>query len=85
MIFEACARTGTAVEINSRPERRDPPLELLPSAVAHGCLFSIDTDAQPPASSTGCRMAATGPRPPGSMPAELLTLAKPTTFTQVSD
>ena len=28
-VFEACARTGTAVEINSRPERRDPPQELL--------------------------------------------------------
>ena len=41
-VFEACARTGTAVEINSRPERRDPPPELLDQAVEHGCLFSID-------------------------------------------
>ena len=32
-VFSACARTGTAVEINSRPERRDPPEELLKLAV----------------------------------------------------
>ena len=27
-VFTACARTGTAVEINSRPERQDPPEDL---------------------------------------------------------
>ncbi len=48
VVFEACARTGTAVEINSRPERRDPPEELLRLAVALGCLVSIDTDAHAP-------------------------------------
>ena len=47
-IFRACADTGTAVEINSRPERRDPPPPLLQEAVAAGCLFSIDTDAHAP-------------------------------------
>ena len=47
-VFGACARTGTAVEINSRPERRDPPLELLEQAVAAGCSISIDTDAHAP-------------------------------------
>jgi putative hydrolase len=61
LIFEACARTGTAVEINSRPERRDPPLELLQSAVEHGCLFSIDTDAHAPGQlewlELGCQQA----------------------------
>ena len=48
VVFDACARTGTAVEINSRPERRDPPPDLLRTAVARGCLFSIDTDAHAP-------------------------------------
>jgi putative hydrolase len=61
VIFEACARTGTAVEINSRPERRDPPLELLRLAVEHGCLFSIDTDAHAPGQlewlELGCQQA----------------------------
>lgn len=47
-VFAACARTGTAVEINSRPERRDPPAELLQSAMAAGCYVSIDTDAHAP-------------------------------------
>ncbi|HEY1828349.1 MAG TPA: PHP domain-containing protein [Acidimicrobiales bacterium] len=47
-VFEACARTGTAVEINSRPERQDPPEELLRLAIELGCLVSIDTDAHAP-------------------------------------
>jgi putative hydrolase len=47
-VFAACAANDVAVEINSRPERLDPPLELLGEAVAAGCLFSIDTDAHAP-------------------------------------
>jgi putative hydrolase len=47
-VFGACARTGTAVEINSRPERRDPPEDLLRIAVDAGCVVSIDTDAHAP-------------------------------------
>ncbi len=44
-VFAACAQFNTAVEINCRPERLDPPRELLRLAVEHGCWFSIDTDA----------------------------------------
>jgi putative hydrolase len=47
-VFGACAQTGTAVEINSRPERRDPPTELLQQAIEMGCLFSIDSDSHAP-------------------------------------
>lgn len=47
-VFAACAERGVAVEINSRPERLDPPRALLKQAVAAGCLFSIDTDAHAP-------------------------------------
>lgn len=47
-VFEACAESGTAVEINSRPERRDPPTKLLELARDIGCLFSIDSDAHAP-------------------------------------
>ncbi|MGH8987471.1 MAG: PHP domain-containing protein, partial [Acidimicrobiales bacterium] len=47
-VFGACASTGTAVEVNSRPERRDPPVELLRQAVEAGCLVSVDTDAHAP-------------------------------------
>jgi putative hydrolase len=44
-VFAACAQFRTAVEINSRPERLDPPRELLDMAIDHGCYFSIDSDA----------------------------------------
>lgn len=47
-VFAACASSGAAVEINSRPERQDPPKELLQQALASGCLVSIDTDAHAP-------------------------------------
>ncbi|HLH46112.1 MAG TPA: PHP domain-containing protein [Acidimicrobiales bacterium] len=61
-VFTACAEAGTAVEINSRPERLDPPDELLARAAAAGCRFSIDTDAHAPGQLTwginGARKAA---------------------------
>jgi putative hydrolase len=44
-VFAACQQFGTAVEINCRPERLDPPRELLDLAIEYGCWFSIDTDA----------------------------------------
>ncbi|MFE3188243.1 PHP domain-containing protein [Nocardia sp. NPDC059240] len=47
-VFTACRDHGTAVEINSRPERRDPPTRLLKLALDIGCDFSIDTDAHAP-------------------------------------
>jgi putative hydrolase len=47
-VFEACAEHGTAVEINSRPERCDPPDELIELALEVGCLFAIDSDAHAP-------------------------------------
>jgi putative hydrolase len=47
-VFAACARSGTALEINCRPERLDPPRRLLRAAVASGVLFAVDTDAHAP-------------------------------------
>jgi len=47
-VFKACAEHGVAVEINSRPERQDPPDDLLGLARDAGCLFSIDSDAHAP-------------------------------------
>ena len=62
VVFEACRTFGVAVEINSRPERRDPPMRLLRMAASMGCLFSIDTDAHAPGQldflSYGCERAA---------------------------
>lgn len=48
VVFEGCAQFGTAVEINARPERQDPPERLIDVALERGCLFSIDTDAHAP-------------------------------------
>ncbi|MET8545279.1 PHP domain-containing protein [Kitasatospora sp. NPDC004799] len=47
-VFTACAASGTAVEVNCRPERRDPPDDLLRLAAEAGCLFAVDTDAHAP-------------------------------------
>ncbi|MEV7633243.1 PHP domain-containing protein [Microbacterium sp. NPDC089318] len=47
-VFAACAENGVAVEINSRPERQDPPDDLIAIALDEGCLFSIDSDAHAP-------------------------------------
>jgi putative hydrolase len=48
IVFAACARFDTAVEINCRPERQDPPEELLALALEWDCKVSIDTDAHAP-------------------------------------
>jgi len=62
LVFHACERFGTAVEINSRPERLDPPRKLLSLAVEMGCQFAIDTDAHAPGQlewqTYGCDRAA---------------------------
>jgi putative hydrolase len=61
-VFAACAEHGVAVEINSRPERLDPPQRLLRQAVEAGCEFTIDTDAHAPGQldwlDYGCTRAA---------------------------
>ena len=44
-VFAACAQFHTAVEINCRPERLDPPRPLLQMAIEYGCHFAIDSDA----------------------------------------
>ncbi|RJL34374.1 PHP domain-containing protein [Bailinhaonella thermotolerans] len=62
LVFEACRRFGVAVEINSRPDRLDPPKRLLRLAHEMGCLFSIDSDAHAPGQLDwqvhGCERAA---------------------------
>jgi putative hydrolase len=62
LVFEACRQFDVAVEINSRPERLDPPRDLLRLALQTGCRFSIDTDAHAPGQLEwqpyGCHRAA---------------------------
>jgi len=47
-VFAACAAHEVAVEINARPERRDPPDDMIVLARDAGCLFSINSDAHAP-------------------------------------
>ena len=44
-VFAAAARTGTALEINSHPDRLDLPDELIWRARHHGVKFAINTDS----------------------------------------
>jgi putative hydrolase len=61
-VFAECREHHVAVEINSRPERLDPPTRLLKLAVETGCRFAIDTDAHAPGQLEwqlrGCERAA---------------------------
>ncbi|WP_298457528.1 PHP domain-containing protein [uncultured Cellulomonas sp.] len=61
-VFAASAVNGVAVEINSRPDRRDPPHVLLQAAIDAGCVFAVDSDAHAPGQLdwqiTGCERAA---------------------------
>jgi putative hydrolase len=45
LVFAAAAHFDKAVEINSRPERLDPPMRLLQLVVDAGCKVSVDSDA----------------------------------------
>lgn len=47
-VFDACREHDVAVEINSRPDRLDPPRRLLRIALAAECRFAIDSDAHAP-------------------------------------
>ena len=44
-LYAACARTGTALEVNSSPDRMDLPPEHIAAARDAGVKFAIDTDA----------------------------------------
>ena len=43
-VFTAAAAAGTAIEVNSRPERLDPPRPMLRQAIELGCDIAIDAD-----------------------------------------
>jgi putative hydrolase len=57
-VFAACLTHDKAVEINCRPERVDPPDDLLQLANSLGCRFSIDTDSHAPGQLTWMRLGS---------------------------
>jgi DNA polymerase (family X) len=44
-LFRACARTGTALEVNASPQRLDLPSDHIRAARDAGVVFAIDSDA----------------------------------------
>jgi putative hydrolase len=62
VVFAACAQFDTALEINCRPERQDPPDELVDLALRWDLRFAVDTDAHAPGQmewqAYGCDKAA---------------------------
>jgi putative hydrolase len=62
LVFDACVAYDVAIEINSRPDRLDPPKRLMRQALEAGCTFAIDSDAHAPGQLDwqryGCERAA---------------------------
>jgi putative hydrolase len=48
IVFAAALRFDKGIEVNSRPERLDPPKRILRLAVEAGCRVAIDSDAHAP-------------------------------------
>lgn len=62
LVFAAAAELDKAIEVNSRPERLDPPRVLLREVVARGAKLAVNSDAHAPGQLTwqvlGCDRAA---------------------------
>ncbi|HVT68508.1 MAG TPA: hypothetical protein VHF26_12210, partial [Trebonia sp.] len=61
-LFAACARTGTALEVNSSPARLDLPADHIRAARDAGVKFAIDTDAHSLADLTNLRYGVAAAR-----------------------
>ena len=80
VVIEACRRFDTALEVNCRPERLDPPKRILTKAVAAGLRIAISTDAhaveqlewQPYGTDRAAECGVTADRVVNAMPAEAL-------------
>jgi histidinol phosphatase-like PHP family hydrolase len=61
-LYAACARTGTALEINASPDRMDLPPQHIAAAREAGVRFAIDTDAHSLADLTNMRYGVAAAR-----------------------
>lgn len=61
-LYAACARTGTALEINASPDRMDLPPEHIAAARDAGVKFAVDTDAHSLADLTNMRYGVAAAR-----------------------
>lgn len=72
-ILEACAETGTALELNASPSRLDLPAELARRAVTAGVWLVISTDAHAPDELANADWGATYAQRAWASPAQVLT------------
>jgi len=73
LVIEACRQFDVALEVNSRPERLDPPRRILRDAVDAGILLAIDTDAHAPGQLDWQAYGASRAAECGAQPARIVT------------
>jgi histidinol phosphatase-like PHP family hydrolase len=71
-LYAACARTGTALEINASPARMDLPAEYLAAARAAGVKFALDTDAHAIGDLNNARFGVAAARLAGLSPDDII-------------
>ena len=71
-LYAACARTGTALEVNASPDRMDLPPEHIAAARRAGVRFAIDTDAHSLVDLTNLRFGIAAARFGGLTPADVI-------------
>jgi DNA polymerase (family 10) len=71
-LYAACARTGTALEVNASPDRMDLPPEHIAAARRAGAKFAVDTDAHSLVDLTNLRFGIAAARFGGLTPADVI-------------
>jgi histidinol phosphatase-like PHP family hydrolase/DNA uptake protein ComE-like DNA-binding protein len=71
-LYAACARTGTALEVNASPDRMDLPPQHIATARDAGVKFAIDTDAHSLVDLTNLRYGIAAARFGGLTPADVI-------------
>ena len=71
-LYAACARTGTALEVNCSPDRMDLPPEHIAAARAAGVKFAVDTDAHSLVDLTNLRFGVAAARFGGLTTADVI-------------
>jgi histidinol phosphatase-like PHP family hydrolase len=71
-LYAACARTGTALEVNASPDRMDLPPQHIAAAREAGVKFAIDTDAHSLADLTNMRYGVAAARFGGLTSADVI-------------
>ncbi len=74
-IIDACAQTGTVIEINANPRRLDLDWRWVRKAAQKGCLFSVNPDAHTPDGISHLRYGVMMARKAGLSPEQVVNTA----------